>query len=79
MCMGGGPKGPSSAALAQEAENARLAEERLNEKRAAMQNPFDRIPEEDKKNLVRFQGKRGLKIALNSQSQSGGTGLSIKG
>lgn len=78
MCMGASA-GPSKAVVAQEAENARLAEERLNEKRAALQNPFDLIPDEVKKNEVRFQGKRGLKIALNSQSQSGGTGLSIKG
>ena len=53
MCMGASA-GPSKAVVAQEAENARLAEERLNEKRAALQNPFDRIPDEVKKLCFNF-------------------------
>lgn len=80
MCMGGGG-GPSKAAQAQEAENARLAEERQKERRAALVNPEDRFQQlEDNAKPLRRQGRKGLTINLDDEASSGGggSGLSIK-
>ena len=81
MCMGGGGGGPSKAVQAAEAEAARKAEERAEARKAALTNPEDLArdqSDEDKPNF-RTQGRKGLRIDLDAQSSSGGTGLSIKG
>lgn len=77
--MGGGA-GPSAAARAQEAENARLAAERESQeksRRAALTNPEDIIRDNEKEESFRTRGRRGLKISLDSQTKSTGTGLAI--
>ena len=78
--MSSGPKGPSAAVVAAEAEAKRKAEERAEARKAALTNPEDlaRDQSEDTPNF-RTQGRKGLRIDLDSQSGSGGTGLSIKG
>lgn len=76
MCMGGGG-GPSKAAQAQEAENARLAKEREEERRGALVNPEDRFQQlEDNAKPLRRRGRKGLTIDLEREETN--SGLSIK-